>query len=276
MNRIESSPQQTEQPKSLRIVDSIFQFLEDWEDPNFIIEELQRLKTINPHLKKSIEDDIRQRIPINSDINLELLGIYLTNKAFEQIEEHEAKEIDYDEMEPYLRPEDRRPRINFFSSNQLQLGNLPIQSTPEEYADIEEKKFTAEKIRQKRSEAAKKRWQDPEYRIRVIESRRAKQQLRKAEQSPRIIPVAEMTPGETYEIKPEAPQPLKNPSNINSEDMELWQYAVENDLLEKIVSNGYLSKEEMLILTNYFKGEAAKKQALNLLDRFSIAVAWEA
>lgn len=55
-------------------------------------------------------------------------------------------------------------------------------------------------------------------------------------------------------------------------ERELWEYAMNNDLLSDIVATGMVNKEEMAALRGFFKGKGARKPSEGLLNRFSIAL----
>lgn len=57
-------------------------------------------------------------------------------------------------------------------------------------------------------------------------------------------------------------------------ELDLWQYASENNLLDKIIKSGIISSEESKRLIDYFEGEGRKSSLdEDLINRFSIAVA---
>ena len=126
-------------------------------------------------------------------------------------------------------------------------------------------------IRQRMSDAKKRNWQNPEYRRKMIDSRKEEWKRRK-NQPPKNGKVTEMSPGQTY-----IPQPIEiiSGKKIDTETMELWEYAVKNDLLGKILENGYFTEDELNLLSLCFKANKIPRSVKSLLDRFSIAVACE-
>lgn len=58
-----------------------------------------------------------------------------------------------------------------------------------------------------------------------------------------------------------------------NEDIALWRYVVGNNLIDSIVSSGFLTLAEITTLREHFEKRHKLKNLTNLLNRFSLAVA---
>ena len=271
-------------PNRIGILESMMRFLKDWEDPDFILQTLDRLGEHYPHQKKNLEREIRQRIPKKSDITAGSLGIYLTSRAFDQIEAGENRDVDDMQINQYVRPEDKNPIPNLSQLlSEINLKDIPVQPTVEEYAGVEEE-TTIESVqrlkervgrlwddpirsaatRKKMSDAKKRHWQNPEYYRKMVESRKREWETRKAGIRKYETVVVQSVAGTeivTFDYY------------VDKEDRSLWMYALQEGILEKIIESGKLSEAEIEILTQYFNLKGKVSNISVLLDRFSIALA---
>lgn len=79
----------------------------------------------------------------------------------------------------------------------------------------------------------------------------------------------------TINSKKQTPYPSLIKSNIGREERSMWDYAVKNNLLPKILTSGIITKQELDSIKDYFENMRRIEQGLTMetFNKFTIAVA---
>ena len=65
----------------------------------------------------------------------------------------------------------------------------------------------------------------------------------------------------------------KGQSPFTTQDHKLWNYAVRNDMLPKLIGSGIMTEEELDALQNFFeRQEGARRPSEGLLNKLSLGV----